>query len=206
MGPPELPPSNGVYRLAPQRSEEVGLQSLLACVGIATTGLLLTAAQPQIRAEGPRIEATGLGFELILDDTGEVILTDRHVAKYVEESHRILLTEDGAERWAAFCAHDHRFDPPIPTLQGSLAYKWFTLTIEGEAVYRGQFRSMVMSSIGKGVQIFDALCVHPGQVSIAFQPGYLPTEVGPAVLDTNVVDPRHDERVMEHFRTLGKLE
>jgi hypothetical protein len=118
----------------------------------------LTAAQSQIRNGNPElIGATGLGFEMILEETGEVILTDCHVAEYDEESHRILLTEEGAERWAAYTAHDYRFDPPIPKLPGSLAYKWFILTIEGEAIYRGQFRSMVMSSIGKGVQIFDAL-------------------------------------------------
>jgi hypothetical protein len=182
------------------------MQSLLACIGIATTGLLLTAAQAQIWNGIPEvINATGLGFELILEGTGEVILTDRHVANYVEKSHRILLTEAGVERWAAYCAHDHQFAPPIPKVQGSLAYQWFTLTIKGEMVYRGQFRSMVMSSIGKGVQIFDALGVYPGQVLIAFQPGYLPTETGPAVPDTTAVDPRQDGRVIEYFRNQGKL-
>jgi len=182
------------------------MHSRLAFVGIALTGLLLTAAQPQIRNGNPEvIEATGLGFELILEGTGEVILNDRHVTEYTEESHRILLTEEGTERWAAYVAHDHQFDPPIPKLQGSLAYKWFTLTIEDEAIYRGQFRSLVMSSIGKGVQIFDALGAYPGQVLIAFQPGYSPSETGPAVPDTTTVDPRQDLRVIEHFRSQGKL-
>jgi len=182
------------------------MQSPLAYVGIAMTGLLLTAAQPPVRNGNPEvIEATGIGFELILEGTGEVILTDRHVAEYAEASHRILLTEEGAKRWAAFRAHDHQFDPPIPVLQGSLAYKWFTLTVEGEVVYRGQFRSMVMSSIGKGVQIFDALGVIPGQIAIVFQPGYLLTETGPSVLDTTAVDPRQDERVIEYFRSRKKL-
>jgi hypothetical protein len=180
--------------------------ALFAFIGIATSALPLTEAQPQIENGNPElIEVTGQGFELILEETGEVILSDCHVAEYAEESHCIFLTEEGAERWGAFRAHDHQFAPPIPTLQGSLAYKWFTLSIEGEAVYGGQFRSMVMSSIGKGVQVFDALGVHPGQVFIAFQPGYSPAEAGPAILDTTTVDPRQDGRVIEHFRSQGKL-
>lgn len=132
-------------------------------------------------------------FTILLAESGEVILSDEHVAEYDASHHAIFLTPEGIERWKSFIPFDDSFDPPIPKL-GRLTGKEFVVRIGDEEMYRGYFWSMVMSSMRKGVLIYDTL-FPVDQLAVGFSP------LGDEALD----DPRGRPEIIGHFRDTGKL-
>ena len=56
------------------------------------------------------------GFAVSLVQSGEVILSDDHIAAYKPDSFRFVLSPRGIDRWDSFVPRDHSFDPPIPKL------------------------------------------------------------------------------------------
>ena len=70
-----------------------------------------------------------------------------------------------------------------------------SLRIDGQAIYRGHFWSMVMSLMRPGLKIYDTLGAPPGSVSIRFHQLNIDGED----------DPRDRREIAEHFRVRGTL-
>ena len=136
----------------------------------------------------------GVGFAISLLESRELILTDEHVAAYVWDEHRILLTPKGVERWESFVRFDKSQDPPIRKL-GRLTTKEFVVTLNGVQMYGGHFSSMVSSLLNPGVLLYDTLGVPSDEVRISF-----------TRLDgIPEVDPRALPEIEAYFRKQGKL-
>jgi hypothetical protein len=141
------------------------------------------------------IEQRGeVGFAIILLESGERILTDEHIAAYMWNEHRILLTPKGIERWESFVEFDISQDPPIRKL-GRLTTKEFVVTLNGDEMYRGHFSSMVSSVTNSGVLLYDTLGAPRGEVRMSFTR----LEGGPED------DPREHPEIKSYFRKQGKL-
>jgi hypothetical protein len=136
----------------------------------------------------------GAGFAISLTESGERILADEHIAAYVWDEHRILLSPRGVERWESFVEFDKSQDPPIRKM-GGLTTKEFVVTLNGVQMYRGHFSSMVSSLANSGVLLYDTLGVPPGEVWMTF------TRLDGALED----DPRALPDIAAYFRKQGKL-
>ena len=133
----------------------------------------------------------GVGFAISLLESGEPILTDEHIAAYIWDEHRIILTPKGVGRWESFIEFDKSQDPPIPKL-GGLTMKEFVVTINGVEMYRGHFWSMLSSLLKPGVLLYDTMGVTRGYVLMDFD-------------GTPDDDPRARREIEAYFRKQGKL-
>lgn len=136
----------------------------------------------------------GAGFAISLTESGERILTDEHIATYVWDEHRILLSPRGVDRWQSFVDFDKSQDPPIRKM-GRLTTKEFVVTLNGVEMYRGHFSSMVSSLANSGVLLYDTLGVPPVEVWMTF------TRLDGAPED----DPRSLPDIAAYFRKQGKF-
>lgn len=135
------------------------------------------------------------GFVISLLESGEPVLTDEHIATYVWEAHRIVLTPKGVARWESFAKFDRSVDPPIPKL-GELTKKEFVVTLDGSEMYRGHFWSMALSLLKSGVLLYDTSGANRDQVWITFT----------RAEGTQEDDPRARPEIEAYFRAQGKLE
>ena len=133
----------------------------------------------------------GVGFAITLLESGEPILTDEHIAAYIWDEHRIILTPKGVGRWESFIEFDKSQDPPIPKL-GGLTMKEFVVTVNGVEMYRGHFWSMLSSLLKPGVLLYDTMGVTRGYVLMDFD-------------GTPDDDPRARPEIEAYFRKQGKL-
>ena len=136
----------------------------------------------------------GHGFTITLAESGEIILSDEHVASYEWDNHRILLTTSGVERWQSFVKFNASFDPPIRQL-GKLYRKEFSFTIDGAEMYRGHFSSIVSSLLRHGVELFETLGVTVDAVWITFT----------LLEGETTADPRSRPEIESYFAKQGKL-
>ena len=144
------------------------------CFGVVALSMLMASyAHAQIgKIKRP-------GFVISLVETGEVVLSDEHIASYELESHCIFLSKVGVDHWASFGN----------ALRGThrLAKEKFLITVDGTEMYQGYFWSSLSSQMMSGVIIYveailDRLCV----VYHNF-------------------DPRAQPLIQSHFRRLGSL-
>jgi hypothetical protein len=156
--------------------------------------LILAAAVAAVAITSCSVQKDSEGFAITLAESGEVVLSDEHIAAYDVARHAIVLNASGIERWRSFTTFDHSFDPPIPKLSG-LFGKEFVLTVGGKEMYRGFFWSMASSSLKTGVLIYDTLPPVNGELTVAFQ------RLG----DDAVADPRNNETIVAYFQRQGKL-
>ncbi len=90
-------------------------------------------------------------FAIVLADTGETILTERHIAAYHGDG-TIDLNQKGIEKWNSY----HTY-PDIPKLANTLYNKEFIIKIDGKELCRGKFWSNVSSASVDGIVILDSL-------------------------------------------------
>jgi hypothetical protein len=155
---------------------------------VAATALCIPAVQT--RASEHRAS-----FTISLAQTGDIILTDQDIAAYVAEGHRLVLTEEGREKWESHVERDSTQDPPIPKL-GGLNGKEFILTVDGVEMYRGHFWSFAMSRMTPGVKIYDTLDAPQGELLIGYD----------ALENEESQDPRDRAEIIKIFEKLGKLQ
>jgi hypothetical protein len=129
-----------------------------------------------------------------LVESGEVILTDDHIATYIWERHRIVLTPQGVDRWESFSKLDESKSPPIRKL-GSLTSKEFVVRIGDVDLYRGHFSSMASSLMQSGVLLYDTMGVPQGEIWLGI------TRLDGVSKD----DPRARPEIADYFRKQGKL-
>ena len=165
---------------------EVVSMSRISLIAAMSLALSLSSCDADRSAE--------VGFSISMSDTGDIVLTDEHIATYVWEEHRILLTPKGVERWESFIPYDKSQEPPIPKL-GGLTQKEFVVTLDGVEMYRGHFWSMTSSQLGPGVLLYDTLGMPRGEVRMGFS----------RLDETQQEDPRGRSEIQAHFRKQGKL-
>jgi hypothetical protein len=134
------------------------------------------------------------GFKISLVGTGEVVLTDEHIAEYIWDKQIILLTPEGIERWDSYVRFDTSHNPPVRQL-GFLASKEFVVMLGDAEMYRGHFSSFVSSVMYGGVTLYDTLGIPQGELwlRISHREGEARN------------DPRYRSEIAEHFRKLGRL-
>lgn len=138
--------------------------------------------------------ARNSGFVISLVESGEVILTDDHIATYIWKKHGIILTPEGIDQWESLAKLDETRDPPIRKL-GKLTSKEFVVTVGDVEMYRGHFSSMFSSLIQPGVLLYDTMGAPRGEIRLDF------IRFDGAPKD----DPRARPEIAAHFRKQGKL-
>jgi hypothetical protein len=135
-----------------------------------------------------------VGFAISLVESGEVILTDAHIATYEWDKHRIVLTPKGVQRWESFVKFDKSQDPAVRKL-GELTRKEFAVTVQSVEMYTGYFWSMTSSLLRSGVLLYDTSGVTRGEVWVSF------TRLDGEPED----DPRARPEIEAYLRKQGKL-
>ncbi|MFA5054720.1 MAG: hypothetical protein WC562_00900 [Dehalococcoidia bacterium] len=164
------------------------LYSILAVLFITLILPIATlACSPQETNEESR-------FGVYLVDTGGLILSEHHIESYNSSSHEIELNAAGIEQWNSFVKSHDPGDWHASDIW-CLHQKEFSVKMDGEEIYTGQFWSPLSSLMYEGVVImyfpklydeFNTLWIN------SFQP------------DDN--DPINDPRVIDFFAGEGLLE
>lgn len=92
------------------------------------------------------------GFGIYLADSGELVLSERHIKAFHSVDNTLELNENGIEKWNSYLTYQ-----TVPKLADSLFSRDFVLKIEGNEICRGKFWSLVSSASYSGVVIWDAL-------------------------------------------------
>ena len=148
----------------------------------------------------------GSGFGIYLADSGELVLSERHIKAYrrgfhltvaEEDTHAIELNEEGIEKWNSYMTYE-----TTPQLKDTLYKQDFVLKIEGEEIYRGKFYSMLSSSTYEGVVIIDALVeLGDDRNEIWICSGY-----PPGLYPNPEQDSRNNHQVIDFLERAGLLE
>ena len=138
---------------------------------------------------------TEVNLGIYLLDSGELVISDLHIEKYIWDTHTIELNDEGIEKWNSFISYKG-----IPKLSDTLYKRDFVLKVDDKEVYRGTFYSMLSSTSYDGVVILDAIMKLDGErntIKIAF--GY-----GPNLDSLN--DPRNSLDMYDCLKEAGLLE
>ena len=137
----------------------------------------------------------GVGFGILLVDSGELVLSEQHIKVYHKNTHEIELNEKGIEKWNSYITYE-----TIPRLAEGLFAEDFLVMVEGIEAYRGHFSSMAVSSIPPGVTILDTLFrLDSKNNTIRIEVGY-PWSFSPEE------DPRNNSDVFSFLEEQGLLE
>lgn len=91
---------------------------------------------------------------------GDTILTGSDVDHFDCRSGELALTPTGIQRWTRWSREEKHGDQVIPKLS-KLSGREFDLELDGRAVAKGHFTSLVSSVIYDSLVIYDAL-IRPG--------------------------------------------
>ena len=92
------------------------------------------------------------GFGIFLKETGELVISDKHIKAYHANTHEIELNEEGISKWNSYMTYE-----TIPQLVQTLYNQEFVLKVDGEEMYRGKFWSMASSAIPDSIVIEETL-------------------------------------------------
>jgi hypothetical protein len=137
-------------------------------------------------------EPTTSIFGLYLVETGELIISDEHIASYNISSHEITLNDEGIEQWNSFAAA-HGCNETSGMSVWCLNSKQFAVKIDGEEIYRGSFVSPVSSTIPMG------------EATITYYPWPLDDEFNTIGISYYCFDPRDDPSITDFFDKAGLL-
>jgi len=138
---------------------------------------------------------TKAGFGIYLEETGELVLADYHIAIYDWENHTLTLNKRGIDRWNSF----HTYSD-IPKLHQTLYQKDFIVKVKNEEIYRGRFYSLLSSMSYDGIVILDAvLKLDETRNTIQIDFGYPGSGFGTGD------DPRGDARIFNYLEKAGLI-
>jgi len=137
-------------------------------------------------------------FQIILQETGEVVLDDTHFDYYEikNNDHVLHLNESGSKHLENFVTMDTRVNPSTPFR--TLYLKMFSVKLNGTELYSGKFFSLMSSQGYNGVVIMDVVVINSTK-TLTITLGY-PT---PGFYQGN--DPRNSEVLFAYLESLGKL-
>ncbi len=131
------------------------------------------------------------GFAIYLAETGETVLSEQDIISYEPTTGTFILTDIGAGK---ISKPEYRLEWPADLYQ-----KVFLAKIGNEEIYRGKFWSWISSSSEPGIVMQPALLAQTDVQAFQVTSGYV-SEPKPEDLDKI-----NDERILERFRSLGKL-
>jgi hypothetical protein len=135
------------------------------------------------------------GFNIILADTGAVVLSTQHIKSYDPTTYTLELNEKGIKQWNSYLTYTS-----IPKLADSLNGKDFSVQVNGKEMYRGEFLSNVVSSTRDGIVILDALMkLDDTNNTIRIGFGYPGDSYGKGE------DPRNNPEIIKLFKEQGLL-
>ena len=91
-------------------------------------------------------------FGIYLADTGQLVLSGRHIQSYDTASYTLELNNAGIEKWNSFITYT-----TPPKLRDCLFSREFVLRIDGREVCRGKFWSRASSALCPDVAIYESL-------------------------------------------------
>jgi hypothetical protein len=134
-------------------------------------------------------------FGIYLADSGELVLSEEHIAAYYQDTHTIELNETGIAKWNSYLDYTS-----TPKLADSLFSKDFILRVKGEEIYRGKFYSGVSSMSYDGYVILESLFkMDKEKHSITIEHGY------PSPSFSKGEDKRSDARIIKALKDEGIL-
>ena len=91
-------------------------------------------------------------FGIYLADSGELVLSEKHVQAYHTDDTSIELNASGIKKWNSYMTY-----PDIPKLNDTLFNREFVIKIEGREICRGKFWSWASSTLVSGITITETL-------------------------------------------------
>ncbi len=112
-------------------------------------------------------------FGIYLADTGELVLSERHVAAYQPDDNTFELNIDGIKQWNSYMVYTD-----IPKLNDTLFNREFIIKIEGKEICSGKFWSLVSSTLVSGITITETLFKLDGEHNLLWIRATYPGESG----------------------------
>ena len=138
-----------------------------------------------------------VGFGIYLLETGELILSDKHIVSYNKNTHEIELTEEGVENWTSYIPYEKSSSGRMIPRCGGLDPKEFVLKLNGEETYRGKFDTVCGSTARFGMLLGDTRFLSGDKKNIIII-DFLPR-------DKTEKDPRDNKDLMDYFEQMGLL-
>jgi hypothetical protein len=91
-------------------------------------------------------------FGIYLAQTGELILSDAHVAAYDAAEHHLELNAKGIDKWNSYRTYS---GTGVPLLNEKLYHKEFIIKVDNQDICRGTFSTSFSSMLFQGVTIMD---------------------------------------------------
>ena len=132
-------------------------------------------------------------FGIYLEDTGELMLWEKHIKAYNANENTFELNADGIKRWNSYQKYKD-----IPKLADSLFQRRFILKIEGREICRGTFWSYASSASYSGVVILDSLFTLDAEHNLLWIRSEYPGATGK-------LDPLIGIELESFFKEQGKL-
>jgi hypothetical protein len=138
-------------------------------------------------------------FQIILKNTGEVLLDDTNLELYevISNTHIMHLNASGLEKIRSYIKWDTRWTPPTPNPE-ALYKKDFLIKFDGKELYSGQFFSLLSETIYNGYTIMDVFTI-TSQNYLTINTGY------PATSYFSGDDARNNPDLFKYLTALGKF-
>lgn len=94
----------------------------------------------------------GEKFGIYLEDTGDLVLSEKHIKAYNPAENSFELNEKGIKQWNSFQTYEG-----MPNLAETLTSRGFVMKIDGREICRGKFWSNAISARFEGIVILDTL-------------------------------------------------
>jgi len=156
-----------------KNKNKIGLVALF--VGVAVVGGWFFLSN--------QMQASNKRFGIYLQESDELVISDKEIVSYNKTSHEIRLTEEGVRKIEVLS-----YEVPM---HGKL----FVVKLNNKMIYNGSFWSPISSVSASGI-VIDTF-VQDNTITI--EAGYPSSEFFKGI------DPRNSSEIFEFFRRVGKL-
>ena len=133
-------------------------------------------------------------FGIYLVDSGELVLSDKDILTYRQDTHTFALTKQGIERWNSFFPNSGR-----SLSDDKLNSKSFVVKLDGQEMYRGTFSSFLSSYLYPGVSILTMPLTYDSFNEISIEYHDLSDD------SSVTTDPRNNPEIISYFEKCGLL-
>jgi hypothetical protein len=91
-------------------------------------------------------------FGIYLAETGELVLSDAHIAAYNAAEHYLELNAKGIDKWNSYRTYS---GTGVPLLNENIYQKEFFIKVDNQEICRGTFNTGASSMLFQGVTIMD---------------------------------------------------
>lgn len=123
-------------------------------------------------------------FGIYLLKNNELVISDEEIVWYDKNSHEIKLTEEGAKKIEALKVVNLTYGEP------------FIIKLGNQQIYNGSFWTPISSMSYDGI-VIETFVITDNTITL--KKGY------PTPNFFEGIDPRNDQRILDHFQKLNKL-